>query len=159
LRRKLITVYVKLMGSLLSCGSPTQSGLIQISVEDGSSVGEVIQKLAIPEERVKLVMVNHIGARLDQPLKDGDKLSLFPPEYPVFPDWKGFIKREGVCPSINIIEEGEMKKWKCEICDYIYDPSKGDPDHGVKPGTAFEKIPDEWVCPTCSATKDMFEPE
>ncbi len=52
-----------------------------------------------------------------------------------------------------------MKKWKCSICGYIYDPSKGDPDNGVKPGTAFEVIPEEWVCPTCGATKDMFEPE
>ncbi|OGP71869.1 MAG: rubredoxin [Deltaproteobacteria bacterium RBG_16_50_11] len=52
-----------------------------------------------------------------------------------------------------------MKKWKCSICDYSYDPAKGDPDKGVKPGTAFEKIPEDWVCPTCGATKDMFEPE
>ncbi len=58
-----------------------------------------------------------------------------------------------------MIEEGKMKKWKCSICGYIYDPSKGDPDNGVKPGTAFEKIPEDWVCPTCGATKDMFEPE
>ena len=52
-----------------------------------------------------------------------------------------------------------MKKWKCSICGYIYDPSKGDPDNGVKPGTTFEKIPEDWVCPTCGATKDMFERE
>jgi rubredoxin len=58
-----------------------------------------------------------------------------------------------------MIEEGKMKKWKCSICEYIYDPSKGDPDNGVKPGTAFEEIPEDWVCPTCGATKDMFEPE
>ena len=50
-----------------------------------------------------------------------------------------------------------MKKWKCSICEYIYDPSKGDPDSGVKPGTAFEAIPNDWVCPTCGAPKDMFE--
>jgi rubredoxin len=58
-----------------------------------------------------------------------------------------------------MIEEGEMKKWKCSICDYIYDPGKGDPENGVKPGTAFEAIPDAWVCPTCGAAKDMFEVE
>ena len=58
-----------------------------------------------------------------------------------------------------MIEEGKMKKWKCSICDYIYDPAKGDPDNGVKPGTAFEEISEDWVCPTCGATKDMFEPE
>ena len=58
-----------------------------------------------------------------------------------------------------MIDEGKMKKWKCSICGYIYDPSKGDPDKGVKPGTAFEEIPEDWVCPTCGATKDMFEIE
>ena len=52
-----------------------------------------------------------------------------------------------------------MKKWKCSICEYIYDPSKGDPDNGVKPGTTFEAIPEEWVCPTCGAAKDVFEIE
>lgn len=51
-----------------------------------------------------------------------------------------------------------MKKWKCSICGYIYDPSIGDPDNGVKPGTAFEEISEDWACPACGATKDMFEP-
>lgn len=57
-----------------------------------------------------------------------------------------------------MIEEGKMKKWKCSICGYIYDPSIGDPDNGVKPGTAFEEISEDWACPACGATKDMFEP-
>ena len=41
--------------------------------------------------------------------------------------------------------------------EYIYDPEKGDPDGGIKPGTPFEDIPDDWVCPVCEATKDQFE--
>jgi rubredoxin len=49
-----------------------------------------------------------------------------------------------------------MEKWKCTVCDYIYDPEKGDPDHGVTPGTKFEDIPDSWVCPECGAQKDQF---
>jgi rubredoxin len=52
-----------------------------------------------------------------------------------------------------------MKKYKCSVCGYVYDPSKGDPDNGIAPGTAFENLPDSWTCPVCGATKDMFEPE
>ena len=51
-----------------------------------------------------------------------------------------------------------MKKYKCDICGYIYDPAKGDPDNDVAPGTAFKDIPDDWVCPECSASKDDFSP-
>ncbi|MBC7127855.1 MAG: rubredoxin [Candidatus Methanosuratus sp.] len=50
-----------------------------------------------------------------------------------------------------------LKKWRCTVCGYIYDPEKGDPDGGIKPGTPFESIPDDWVCPACGASKDMFE--
>jgi len=49
------------------------------------------------------------------------------------------------------------EKWKCTLCDYVYDPAVGDPENGVEPGTPFEDIPDDWVCPTCGAEKDMFE--
>jgi len=51
-----------------------------------------------------------------------------------------------------------MKKFKCKICGYIYDPANGDPDTGVSPNTPFEKLPEDWVCPACGAPKDMFEP-
>ena len=50
-----------------------------------------------------------------------------------------------------------MEKWECSVCGYIYDPEKGDPDNGVEPGTSFEELPDNWVCPECGATKDQFE--
>jgi Fe-Mn family superoxide dismutase len=50
-----------------------------------------------------------------------------------------------------------MKKYKCTICDYVYDPAVGDPDSGIAAGTPFEKIPDEWVCPVCGASKEDFE--
>ena len=51
-----------------------------------------------------------------------------------------------------------MKKYKCDICGYIYDPKSGDPDNNVPPGTAFEDIPDSWVCPICGAAKSNFSP-
>jgi len=50
-----------------------------------------------------------------------------------------------------------MKKYKCLMCGYIYDPAVGDPDNGVKADTAFEDLPDDWVCPDCGAGKDEFE--
>jgi rubredoxin len=50
-----------------------------------------------------------------------------------------------------------MDKWQCTACGYIYDPQKGDPNHGIAPGTAFEDIPDTWVCPECGVDKSMFE--
>lgn len=52
-----------------------------------------------------------------------------------------------------------MDRYRCTICGYVYDPETGDPDNGVKPGTAFEAVPADWVCPVCGAAKDMFEKE
>ncbi len=51
----------------------------------------------------------------------------------------------------------KMAKYQCSVCGYIYDPELGDPDGGMKPGTPFEEIPDDWVCPVCGASKDQFE--
>jgi len=51
----------------------------------------------------------------------------------------------------------KMAIYKCIVCSYIYDPEKGDPDGGIKPGTAFEDLPGNWVCPVCGAAKDQFE--
>ena len=51
-----------------------------------------------------------------------------------------------------------MKQYICTPCNYIYDPEVGDPMRGVEPGTAFEDIPDDWVCPICGLGKDVFEP-
>lgn len=51
-----------------------------------------------------------------------------------------------------------MDKYHCVICDYIYDPEKGDPDHGIAPGTSFDDIPDDWTCPLCGVDKSNFEP-
>lgn len=50
-----------------------------------------------------------------------------------------------------------MKKYQCTICGYVYDPEVGDPDNGVPAGTAFEDLPEDWTCPDCGATQDMFE--
>jgi rubredoxin len=52
-----------------------------------------------------------------------------------------------------------MQKYKCTVCGYIYDPEIGDPDSGIKPGTFFDNLPDNWVCPVCGADKSLFERE
>jgi len=49
-----------------------------------------------------------------------------------------------------------MDKYQCSVCGYIYDPEKGDPDGGIKPGTKFEDVPEDWTCPVCGASKDQF---
>lgn len=54
-------------------------------------------------------------------------------------------------------EKTTMSKYECTVCGYVYDPEQGDPDNGVKAGTAFEDIPDSWVCPVCGAPKEAFE--
>ena len=51
-----------------------------------------------------------------------------------------------------------MKSYRCLLCGYIYDPAAGDPENGVEPDTAFEDLPEDWVCPECGAGVDEFEP-
>jgi rubredoxin len=52
-----------------------------------------------------------------------------------------------------------MDRYVCMACGYVYDPAEGDPDNGIAPGTSFEDLPDDWVCPACGVGKDMFEKE
>ncbi|MBQ7599988.1 MAG: rubredoxin [Clostridia bacterium] len=50
-------------------------------------------------------------------------------------------------------------KYICSVCGYIYDEDEGDPANGIEPGTKWEDIPDDFVCPVCSESKDAFQPE
>jgi rubredoxin len=50
-----------------------------------------------------------------------------------------------------------MDKYRCTVCGYIYDPALGDATQGIKPGTAFQDLPELWVCPECGVDKSMFE--
>ena len=61
------------------------------------------------------------------------------------------VKKE-VSPAVP-----KMAQYRCTICGYIYDPAKGDSDSGIKPGTPFENIPEDWTCPVCGAMKSQFE--
>jgi rubredoxin len=59
----------------------------------------------------------------------------------------------------NRMEDLVMKKYVCSVCGYVYDPEKGIPEEGIAPGTAFENLPDTFVCPVCGVGKEDFEPE
>lgn len=65
-----------------------------------------------------------------------------------------FIKEE-----MPIKEGAPMQKYRCLVCNYIYDPAIGDPDARIQPGTPFEDLPDSWVCPVCGADKSQFVKE
>jgi rubredoxin len=78
------------------------------------------------------------------------------------PDWRHLrigrngarFRRDG-----NFFEgRGEMEKYVCTICGYVYDATAGDPENGVAPGTPFSELPESWVCPVCGAGKEAFEP-
>lgn len=63
--------------------------------------------------------------------------------------------------SFLIIDKKEwilkVEIWVCSICGYEYNPENGDPENGIAPGTKFEDLPEDWVCPICGVGKDMFE--
>lgn len=67
--------------------------------------------------------------------------------------------REETEDEIRKSEKGtSAMKYICKVCGYEYDPGKGDPEHGIAPGTEWKDIPADWVCPLCGAGKDDFEP-
>lgn len=55
------------------------------------------------------------------------------------------------------MREASVKKWMCLNCGWIYDEALGAPDHGLAPGTAWQAVPDHWVCPECGSGKADFE--
>jgi rubredoxin len=61
--------------------------------------------------------------------------------------------------ELQTFQREMMKKYVCNECGYIYDPAEGDPDADIAPGTAFEDLPEDWVCPVCGAPKDKFTVE
>lgn len=78
------------------------------------------------------------------------KKGIAPKNAPTYIDKTKKETKKTSSPSSN-------KKYRCLACGYIYDPEIGDPENGIEPGTAFEDLPDDWLCPTCSSPKSMFE--
>ena len=79
----------------------------------------------------------------------------------VFAPGLGYILKKRLSPGrVGSRQQGEeMKKYVCNACGYVYDPQRGDPDHGIKPGTPFEQLPAGWICPECGVGKDEFSPQ
>jgi flavin reductase (DIM6/NTAB) family NADH-FMN oxidoreductase RutF/rubredoxin len=73
------------------------------------------------------------------------------------PTYKGDVKAKNTAEEKFV--EVTMQKYVCGVCGYVYDPAKGDPEGNIPAGTAFEKLPDDWTCPVCGASKSEFTPE
>ena len=58
--------------------------------------------------------------------------------------------------ALTMQQHADLTIWKCTVCDYVYDPKKGDPERGIKPGTSFKELPENWTCPVCFAPKSAF---
>jgi rubredoxin len=50
------------------------------------------------------------------------------------------------------------RRWQCATCSDIYDEALGQPEYGIAPGTRFEDLPEDWVCPLCGTPKSDFAP-
>jgi len=50
-----------------------------------------------------------------------------------------------------------MNKWQCNICGWIYDEALGMPEDGIAPGTSWDDVPEDWICPECGVAKSTFE--
>ena len=70
----------------------------------------------------------------------------------------GGLHKELLRLKANATEAVAMK-YVCEECGYVYDPAEGDPDGDIAPGTPFEDLPVDWVCPICGAPKKAFQSE
>ena len=69
------------------------------------------------------------------------------------------VLKEGFAKIILIKEEAAMKKYVCEVCGWVYDEEAGAPEQGIAPGTKFEDLPEDFVCPLCGVGKDQFSEE
>ena len=67
------------------------------------------------------------------------------------------VRKAGEEMTKKLAEKPAAKSWKCLVCGHIYEPEKGDPEHGIPPGTRFEDLPNDWTCPLCNAPKAQFE--
>lgn len=67
-----------------------------------------------------------------------------------------YTEKEDVAGT-EVRTESELKKFRCLVCGYIYDPAEGDPSKNIPAGTSFEELPDDWRCPICGVGKEEFK--
>lgn len=84
------------------------------------------------------------------------KNGVAPKNAPTYVDKSKLTAPKEVVPAEAV--DPLTQKWECTVCGHIYDPVEGDPDGGIPPGTPFEDIPDDWVCPVCGVSKEDFDP-
>lgn len=81
-----------------------------------------------------------------------------PMTYGYYRDVKGGkVPRTAATYKGEDMQPGEIERYRCKVCGYIYDPRFGDPDSGIPAGTRFADLPEDWVCPICGVGKDQFE--
>ncbi len=143
--------------------------LAQVEYKEGSSGCPVVTENALAVIEAKVVSTLDLGTHTifvgevvaGEVLREGEPLTYVsyrdikkgkaPKTAPTYhgPPPAGAKERSGV----------KLERYVCQVCGYVYDPAAGDPDNGINPGTPFEDLPDDWVCPVCGAAKDQFEPE
>jgi len=101
-------------------------------------IGEVVDAVVLDEKREPMTYAYYRDV----------KKAYAPPHAPTYIDIEKLTKGK----------EAGNKEYLCQICGYIYDPEEGDPRNGIPPGTAWEDLPADWVCPVCGAGKDEFQP-
>ncbi|MCF5705225.1 rubredoxin [Pseudomonas syringae] len=57
----------------------------------------------------------------------------------------------------EVLDEVQFKVWQCILCGFMYEEEVGIPEEGIPAGTRWEDVPEDWICPECSATKQDFE--
>ena len=69
----------------------------------------------------------------------------------------GGAYRAGAIEGWNSERRNSMRQWRCVICGWVYDEARGDPAAGIAPGTPWERVPADWLCPDCGVGKEAFE--
>lgn len=100
-------------------------------------IGELIQAEILDTNKEPLTYAYYRGIRK----------GIAPKNAPTYVDKSKLVKKE---------DSDGSKKFKCTACGYIYDPAEGDEKNGIKAGTAFEDLPEDWVCPVCGMPKEDF---
>jgi rubredoxin/flavin reductase (DIM6/NTAB) family NADH-FMN oxidoreductase RutF len=118
-------------------------------------------------DRIELdTHILYVGKVIDSDVLDNEKQALTysyyrdvikglsPKNSPTYIDKnKKNAEKEIIVPEIKVVHP----EFLCTVCGYVYEPSMGDPACNIKPGTPFEDLPEDWTCPVCGVTKDMFE--
>lgn len=69
----------------------------------------------------------------------------------------GWLSSFTAFPILRVLKGNKMKKWQCVVCGWIYDEELGAPEEGIAPGTRWEDVPADFICPDCGVGKDDFE--